>query len=349
MSNGILLVLSFALSFVITVAAGYFVLRWLRKLKVRQSILEDAPDTHKAKEGTPTMGGIMFLIGIVAACLVMSLAVFHSVSADMAVLILSLLLCALIGFCDDSVKVIVKRNKGLTAKQKLLFQIVVAVAIAFYQARLSDYGTKIYVPIAGTYFDLGWFYIPFVAFVIVAMTNAVNLADGVDGLAGGCSGILAVFLALTAIKFGNSDAMLFTAAVAGGCAGFLVYNHFPAKVFMGDTGSLALGGALASAAVIMHIELILVIAGFVFVIEVLSVMIQVSVFKITKKIYHLDEGKRVFRKTPRSHIGSDLSLHHHFEEGGWSGKKPGGWKETKVDALFWGTTVVFCLIAWFVM
>lgn len=340
MNDTILLILSLALSFVVTVAAGYYVLRWLKKLKAGQSIREEGPESHQSKEGTPTMGGIMFLIGITVACVVVSLAVFHRINADMGILILSMLLCAMIGFFDDFVKVVKKRNLGLTAKQKLLFQIVIAVAIALYEARLSDHGTSVFIPVARTYLDLGWLYIPFVVFVLVAMINAVNLNDGLDGLAGGCSGILAFFLALLSMKYGNDDTLVFTAALAGGCAGFLVYNHHPAKVFMGDTGSLSLGGALATAAILMHVELILVIAGFAFVMEALSVIIQVVVFKITKKIYHTKEGKRVFRMTP---------LHHHFELGGWSGKKEGGWKEVQVDALFWSVTVVFCLIAWFMM
>lgn len=340
MSDVVLLILSLAVSFVITVAAGFFVLRWLRKLKAGQSIREEGPESHQVKAGTPTMGGLMFLIGIVGACVTVSLAVQHRVSADMAVLILSLLLCAFIGFCDDFVKVFKHRNLGLTAKQKLLFQIVIAAALAVYQAGLSDYGTSIYVPVARTWLDLGWLYIPFVVFVLVAMVNAVNLNDGLDGLAGGCSGIVAVFLALMAMRFGSDDTLIYTAAIAGGCAGFLVYNHYPAKIFMGDTGSMALGGGLAIAAIMMHIELILVIAGLVFVCEALSVMIQVAVFKITKKIYHTEEGKRVFRMTP---------LHHHFELGGWSGKKDGGWREIQVVALFWGATLVFCMIAWLMM
>ena len=340
MNDVVLLILSLALSFVATVAAGYFVLRWLKKLNAGQSIREEGPESHQSKKGTPTMGGIMFLIGITVACLVISLAVFHRLNPDMAILILSMLLCALIGFFDDFVKVVKKRNLGLTAKQKLLFQIVIAVAIAVYQARLSDHGTSVYIPVARTYLDLGWLYIPFVVFVLVAMINAVNLNDGLDGLAGGCSGILAFFLAMLSMQYGSDDTLVFTAALAGGCAGFLVYNHYPAKVFMGDTGSLSLGGALATAAILMHVELILVIAGFVFVMEALSVIIQVVVFKITKKIYHTEEGIRVFRMTP---------LHHHFELGGWSGKKEGGWKEVQVDALFWSATVVFCLIAWFMM
>lgn len=326
------LIVSIILSFVITACLGPLVLRWLRRLHAGQSIREEGPQSHQKKAGTPTMGGIMFLIGITATCIILPLSYSHRISADMAVMILALLLCALIGFCDDFVKVVKHRNLGLTAKQKLLFQIVIAVIIAVYQAKLSEFGTQIYIPGARTYVDLGIWYIPFVAFVIVAMTNAVNLTDGLDGLAGGCTAIVAIFLSLIALRLGNDDTVIYTAAICGACAGFLIYNHHPAKVFMGDTGSLALGGALAAAAVMMHTELILVIAGAVFVIEVLSVIIQVISFKST--------GRRVFRMTP---------IHHHFELGGWSGKKEGGWPETRVVALFWGSTAVFCIIAWFMM
>ncbi len=334
-----LLVLSLVLSFVVTVIAGYFVVRILRKKNAGQSIREEGPESHKSKAGTPTMGGFMFLIGIVVTSFGMSLAVHHRLTADIVILTVSLLLCALIGFSDDFVKVIKKRNLGLTAKQKLLFQIVIAAVIAVYQSRVSDYGTSLYIPIVKTWLDLGVLYIPFVIFVLVAMTNAVNLNDGLDGLAGGCVGMVAMFLALMALRFGNHDTLIYTAAVAGGCAGFLVYNHHPAKVFMGDTGSLALGGALAVAAAMMHIELILVIAGMTFVLEALSVIIQVGVFKMTKDPA-TGEGRRVFAMAP---------LHHHFEKGGWRGKKEEAWKETKVVAFFWAWTLIFCVIAWFMM
>ena len=338
MNNNMLLIVSMIVSFAATVIAGFFVLRWLKSLKAEQSILEDAPESHQLKAGTPTMGGLMFLIGIVFSCFVVSMAVHHRLTADILILNVSLILFALICFLDDSVKVIKKRNLGLTAKQKLLIQIIIAVVIAVYQSRVSDHGTSIYIPIVKTWFDLGIFYIPFVVFVLVAMINAVNLNDGLDGLAGGCVGIAAVFLALMALRFGNQDTIIYTAAVAGGCAGFLVYNHYPAKVFMGDTGSLSLGGALAAAAILMHIELILVIAGMVFVLEALSDIIQVSYYKMTKDPV-TGQGKRIFKKAP---------LHHHFEEGGWP-LKGNKLKETKVVLLFWTATLVFCIIAWFMM
>ncbi|MDD7409251.1 MAG: phospho-N-acetylmuramoyl-pentapeptide-transferase [Anaerovoracaceae bacterium] len=324
MNNTMLLPVSLAVSFAVTAAVGPLVLKWLRNLHAGQSIREEGPKSHQKKAGTPTMGGIMILIGVVVSSLIFGIMADGKLTGDMAILIVSLLLCALIGFCDDFIKVVKHRNLGLTAKQKLLFQIVIAVVIAVYQAKLSEHGTELYIPIAHTYLDLGWFYIPFVVFVLVAMVNAVNLTDGLDGLAGGCTAIVAFLLALLALSFGTADTVVYSAAVCGGCLGFLIYNHHPAKVFMGDTGSLALGGALAAAAILMHIELILVIAGGIFVVEVLSVIIQVISFQTT--------GKRVFRMTP---------LHHHFELGGW--------KETKVVAVFWTCTAVLCLISWLMM
>ena len=324
MSYTMLLLVSLAVSFAVTAAAGPIVLRWLRRLHAGQSIREEGPESHQKKAGTPTMGGIMIIAGVIITSIIFGIVVDGRVTADMAILIISLLLCALIGFCDDFIKVVKHRNLGLTALQKLIFQIVIAAVIAIYQAKLSEYGTSIYIPIAHTYFDLGWLYVPFVVFVLVAMVNAVNLTDGLDGLASGCTALVALFLAFMALSFGTADTVIYAAAVCGGCLGFLIYNHHPAKVFMGDTGSLALGGALAVAAVLMHIELILVIAGGIFVIEVLSVIIQVISFKM--------RGKRVFRMTP---------IHHHFELGGW--------KETKVVAVFWTCTAVLCLVSWLMM
>jgi phospho-N-acetylmuramoyl-pentapeptide-transferase len=192
--------------------------------------------------------------------------------------------------------------------------------LAAYGAKFSVYGTQIYVPIWRNFIDLGWFYVPFVAFVLVAMANAVNLTDGLDGLAGGCTMIVALFVALVAANIGLGDQMIYAAAIAGACMGFIVYNRYPAKVFMGDTGSLALGAALAAVTVMMGIELILVVAGGIFVAEVVSVILQVASFKT--------RGKRIFRMAP---------LHHHFELGGW--------KETKVVTVFWVTTLILCIIS----
>lgn len=318
--SALFVVLTVILSFGLTAAAGPFVLKWLRSLKAGQSIREEGPESHQVKSGTPTMGGIMIIIAVVITCVIMR----KGITADMAVMLAAFLLFALIGFLDDFIKVAKKRNLGLTAKQKFLFQLVIAAAVAVYQMKTSDLGTSVYIPIAKVYADFGWFYIPFVVFVMVAMVNAVNLTDGLDGLASGCTVFVSLLLAITSFGFGNEDTAVFSAAIMGGCLGFLIFNHHPAKVFMGDTGSLALGAALASAAIMMHIEFILVIAGGIFVAEVLSVIIQVISFKTT--------GKRVFRMSP---------LHHHFELGGW--------KETKVVTVFWLVTLALCVISMFIL
>lgn len=320
MNNHLQIIITIAAAFLISAILGPIVIPILRRIKAGQSIREDGPQAHLSKAGTPTMGGVMIIASVVITCITMG----RGINGDMAILLLSFLLCGGIGFVDDFVKVVKKRNLGLTAIQKLVFQIVIAVVIAIYQSKVSVYGTSIYVPVWKEYLDLGWFYIPFIAFVLVAMVNAVNLTDGLDGLAGGCTTIVALFLAVVGSSLGYTSPTIFSAAIAGACLGFLIFNHYPAKVFMGDTGSLALGGALAVAAIMMNIELILPVAGAVFVAECLSVIIQVAVYKKTKK--------RVFRMAP---------LHHHFELGGW--------KETKVVAVFWGVTLLLCVLSMFML
>ena len=288
------IVITILVAFVITAILGPVFIPVLRRIKAGQSIREDGPKAHQTKAGTPTMGGLMIILAVVITCI--SMTIRQGVGSEMGILLVSFVLCGLIGFCDDFIKVVKKRNLGLTALQKLIFQIVIAVILAVYQSKVSSFGTSIYVPVVKEYIDLGWFYIPFVAFVLVAMVNAVNLTDGLDGLAGGCTAITALFLAITGAGIGYTSSSIFSAAIAGACFGFLLFNRYPAKVFMGDTGSLALGGALAAAAVMMNIELILPVAGGIFVAEVVSDIIQVVSFKT--------RGKRIFRMAP---------LHHHFE------------------------------------
>lgn len=296
------ILITILVAFVITAILGPVFIPVLRRIKAGQSIREDGPKAHQTKAGTPTMGGLMIILAVVITCI--SMTIRQGVGSEMGILLVSFVLCGLIGFCDDFIKVVKKRNLGLTALQKLIFQIVIAVILAVYQSKVSSFGTSIYVPVVKEYIDLGWFYIPFVAFVLVAMVNAVNLTDGLDGLAGGCTAITALFLAITGAGIGYTSSSIFSAAIAGACFGFLLFNRYPAKVFMGDTGSLALGGALAAAAVMMNIELILPVAGGIFVAEVVSDIIQVVSFKT--------RGKRIFRMAP---------LHHHFELGGWKRQK----------------------------
>ena len=316
------ILITILVAFVITAILGPVFIPVLRRIKAGQSIREDGPKAHQTKAGTPTMGGLMIILAVVITCI--SMTIRQGVGSEMGILLVSFVLCGLIGFCDDFIKVVKKRNLGLTALQKLIFQIVIAVILAVYQSKVSSFGTSIYVPVVKEYIDLGWFYIPFVAFVLVAMVNAVNLTDGLDGLAGGCSAITALFLAITGAGIGYTSSSIFSAAIAGACFGFLLFNRYPAKVFMGDTGSLALGGALAAAAVMMNIELILPVAGGIFVAEVVSDIIQVVSFKT--------RGKRIFRMAP---------LHHHFELGGW--------KETKVVIVFWTITLLLCILSTFML
>lgn len=307
----------FAVAFVITAIATPLLIPVLRRIKAGQSIREEGPQSHMAKSGTPTMGGLAILLAIAVTCVTSGIR-----NTDMMILLGTLLAFGAIGFADDFVKVAMKRNLGLTARQKLILQVLLSCAVAAYQCNMSVYGTRIFIPILHQYWDFGIFYIPFVAFVMVAMTNAVNLTDGLDGLASGVTAIVAVFLAIVGVSFyGYGASAVFTAAIAGGCVGFLLYNHHPAKLFMGDTGSLALGGALAAAAILMNIELILPIAGGIYVAEAASVIIQVVVFKT-------QNGRRFFRMAP---------LHHHFELGGW--------KETKVVGVFWLVTLGLCCLS----
>lgn len=288
----------------------------LRRMKAGQSIREDGPKSHTSKSGTPTMGGLVIITAVVLTCFVVM-----EINSDLIIILGAFVGFGVLGFLDDFVKVAKKRNLGLTALQKLFFQVVIAVGLAFYQAQTSVYGTSIVIPFVNIPWDLGPLYIPFIAFVVVSMANGVNLTDGLDGLASGVTMIVALFLALVGNAFQFESAATFAAAITGACLGFLFFNRHPAKVFMGDTGSMALGGGIAAAAIIMNIELIIPIAGGVYVAEALSVVLQVLYFKGTG-------GKRLFRMAP---------LHHHFELQGW--------KETKVVTLFWLVTAGLCVIS----
>ncbi len=242
----------------------------------------------------------------------------HSFGSEFVVISTAFLLFGALGFLDDYEKVAKHQNLGLRAWQKLVLQIIISVGIAWYMANFSITGTVVYIPFVGEYIDFGIWYIPFIAFVIVAMSNSVNLTDGLDGLASGVTAIVALFFAVAASAFMFEIPMLFCAALCGACLGFLVFNKNPAKIFMGDTGSMALGGGLATAAIVMNMTLLLPVAGFVYVAEALSVIIQVVSFKTT--------GKRVFKMAP---------LHHHFELCGLG--------EKTVVALFWAAALACCV------
>lgn len=308
------MIIAIAMAFVITVILGYPSIPLLRRIKAGQSIREDGPQSHLKKAGTPTMGGLFMIGAIVVTALIV-----EGASKDMLVLIFATLGFGAIGFIDDFIKVVLKRNLGLRAYQKMALQIAMAVALAIYQLKVSAFGTHVFIPFVNINLDFGIFYIPFIAFVTVAMVNSVNLTDGLDGLASGVSIPVALFLGMTAVGYAYEGLGAFSGAVAGACAGFLVYNHKPAKVFMGDTGSLALGGAIAAVAVLMNMTMLIPIVGLVFVAEAVSVIVQVYVYKTTKK--------RVFKMAP---------LHHHFELSGWS--------EVKVVGVFSMVSVLLCIL-----
>ncbi|ACV61938.1 phospho-N-acetylmuramoyl-pentapeptide-transferas e [Desulfofarcimen acetoxidans DSM 771] len=301
-------------SLAVTLFSGPVVIPLLRRLKFGQQIRDDGPQRHLKKAGTPTMGGIMFLLGVVVAGLWLG-----NKSAEGMMLLGITLGFGLIGFLDDYIKVVLKRSLGLRAREKLLGQFVLAIILVWFAVFHFGRGTDLALPFSGTTFDFGWlFYFVFAVFLIVGMVNAVNLTDGLDGLAAGTSALVAFAYVVIAMTTGKPGIALIMAAVVGGCLGFLWYNNYPARVFMGDTGSLALGGSLAAAAVLTRSELIFLIVGIIFLVEALSVIIQVISFKLT--------GKRVFKMSP---------LHHHFELSNWS--------EVRIVLTFWLVTVIFAV------
>ncbi len=317
-----------AAAFLITWLAGFWVIPLLHKLKYGQTILDIGPKWHKAKkEGTPTMGGVMFIIAV-SLSLTVGLAVMQANgSADwtgvnrpefikvVAGAVMAVLF-GFMGFLDDFIKVSKKHNEGLTPIQKIIFQVMI-IAAYFATLYVSGLSNTIIAFPGGLNWDMGLFYYPVVGIGIVYLVNAVNLTDGIDGL---CSSVTVVYAAVFAIIAGimeMSGISLLAFCAAGGCVGFLMWNFPPAKVFMGDTGSMFLGGIVCALGLGLKAEFLMVIAAMIYVLEALSVVIQSTVFKITKKIYHTKEGKRLFKMTP---------IHHHFELSGWS--------EVKIDAVF---------------
>lgn len=302
------------ISFAVTAGSGIFLIPFLKKLKYGQTILDIGPSWHKSKQGTPTMGGLMFILGIVAAVIlsfVLSLAMGGDAEETdnlnnirlFAGIFMALAFGAL-GFIDDYIKVVKKRNLGLTAKQKMLFQILIAVCYLAILFISGDRATSVWFPFIGS-LDFGFLYYPFAVFVIVGFVNAVNLTDGIDGLASSVTFVAAIgMMAMSAILSIGSMNIL-AAALAGGCLGFLIFNFHPAKVFMGDTGSMFLGGLVVAIAFGLNQPLLLVLSGIVYLIETGSVMLQVTYFKLT-------HGKRIFKMSP---------IHHHFEMSGWSEEK----------------------------
>ncbi|WP_378951960.1 phospho-N-acetylmuramoyl-pentapeptide-transferase [Pelosinus sp. sgz500959] len=309
------LLYALGMAFVIALVVGPLVIPLLRRLKFGQSIREDGPERHFAKAGTPTMGGIIILIAFVVPVLI-----YGGNNNEIWLALFVTLGHGLIGFIDDFIKVVLKRSLGLKARQKLLGQIIMAVALSYIATNYMGRGTDLWIPILDMNLELGPLYYVLIFFVLVGTTNAVNLTDGLDGLAAGTTTVAALAYTVIAMSFGKPHLAILCVSLAGASLGFLKYNAHPAKIFMGDTGSLALGGALAAVAVMTKTEILLAIVGGVFVFEALSVIIQVISFKLT--------GKRVFRMSP---------IHHHFELSGWS--------EVKVVTVFWLTGILFSAIA----
>ncbi|MGL5207567.1 MAG: phospho-N-acetylmuramoyl-pentapeptide-transferase [Acidaminococcaceae bacterium] len=294
-----------ATAFVVCAVSGPFFIPALTKLKFGQSIRECGPKEHMKKSGTPTMGGLMMLLAIVVATMFWS-----KLTPEIMIALVLTLGHGVIGFIDDFIKVVLKRNLGLTARQKFLMQFFLAGLYLFYLETTSNHDFSVWIPGTGMTFDLGIGYYLFALLLLVGTTNAVNLTDGLDGLASSVTVPVTLAFSYVAVTLGNNELGIFGMTLAGSCLGFLIFNRYPAKVFMGDTGSLALGGGIAAIALLTKTELLLVIIGGIYVIEALSVIIQVTYFKKTG-------GKRIFRMSP---------LHHHFELGGW--------KETKVVYVF---------------
>lgn len=302
---------------------------FLEKKQFRQFVREEGPKSHISKTGTPSMGGIAIINAAAAASIAVT-AIEGSLDIRVVGIIVLMYSFALIGFIDDYEKAIKKNNAGISPKQKLVMQFGFSLAFAVFAAFYSyaDFGmaggTEVWIPFVDKYVDFGILYIPFEIFVLVAFSNAVNLTDGLDGLASGVTTLVSLFMVIAGTAFCFTGEPVIFGAVAGGCLGFLIFNKNPAKIFMGDTGSMALGGVLAAGAIMMKLEFLLAIAGLVYVTEALSVIIQVAYFKKTRK--------RIFKMAP---------IHHHFELCGMS--------ERKVVAMFWAATLVFCLLAIVVM
>ncbi len=316
------------LSFVLTTFLSFIMIPILKKRKVGQMERDDGPQSHLKKQGTPTMGGIVIILSIILICI--GLYIYYTKYREEPVIaknILPLLIASvgfgLVGFIDDFKKVVLKNTKGLSPKAKMIGLLIVAVGYTIYLTSILKIGTDLYIPFMKTSITLPmWVYIPFAIFVMLATTNAINLTDGIHGLSRSVTTIILTCLTVIAILFDTKEVTLFGSALSGACLGFLLFNLYPSKIMMGDTGSLMLGGAVAAMALYLKIPLLLVIIAFIPILETLSVMLQVAHFKRT--------GNRIFKMAP---------LHHHFELSGW--------KENKVVSVFSIVTLVVCVIGLF--
>ena len=317
------------LGFVLTAALGKVVIPALRRMKAGQSIKEDGPTWHMAKQGTPTMGGVMFILAVIVTVLVLNASAILAGDLTSVFVLLFSLVFGAIGMVDDYAKIKKKENTGLTASQKFLLQLAAAVLFTVLLRNFGILSPNLYIPFLGIEWKLPWVvYMIFAAFVITGCVNSVNITDGVDGLASSVTLVVSVFFTVCFTyahlmwnTTGSAGMAVFAAALAGGLVGFLVYNFHPAKVFMGDTGSLFLGGAVCGMAFALDMPLILILVGIIYIAETMSDIIQVVYFKAT-------HGKRIFRMAP---------LHHHLEMGGWS--------EKKLCYIFAAITLVCCILA----
>ncbi|ELC8441752.1 phospho-N-acetylmuramoyl-pentapeptide-transferase [Clostridium perfringens] len=308
------IVMAIVISFIVASILGPIIIPLLHKLKFGQNIRAEGPKSHLKKAGTPTIGGLIFIFATIITMFIM----VGNPTDEAMVALYAFVGFGFVGFLDDLLKIIKKKNEGLTSGQKMILLLIVSGFLTWYAYKYI--GTSINIPFLDGQFNLGLFYIPFVMFYFAGVTNAVNLTDGLDGLATSVTVLVTTFLGIVSYNLGHISLAIFCVALAGALLAFLRFNAFPARVFMGDTGSLALGGAVAMVALILKMPLILVFIGIIYVIETLSVILQVTSFKLT--------GKRIFKMAP---------IHHHFEQLGWS--------ETKIVSVFSIITVVFCFIA----
>ena len=312
--------LNLIVAFVATFVVGLFVMPILKKFKVGQVVRDDGPKEHLKKQGTPTMGGIIMLIVIVVILAINSIKYPTLILATV-----SILGFGLVGFIDDYKKLVKKNTKGLSPLKKIFGLVLVTAIFIFMYLKVFKLGTDITLPFISSPITLSvGAFIIFIAFILIGTSNAVNLTDGLDGLASGVVAIIMTFFTIVAVKNSNTEMIILGASSVGTCLAFLLFNFHPAKVFMGDTGSLALGGAVAAIAIMVKMEVYLAIVAFVCIIDTLSVILQVTYFKLTK-------GKRIFKMAP---------FHHHLELSGM--------KETKVVILFWVITAILCFVAYMV-
>lgn len=309
-------------SFILAYLLGKILIPILHRMKYGQSIREEGPKSHMKKQGTPTIGGLIFIISTFVVTIAYYAFYIKSFENDAIILLLIFLAFGFIGFLDDYLKIKRKKNLGLKAYQKMTLLIIVTLII--YVFSKNTFGTHLYIPVFDIEINLSYFYLPFLFIYFTGVTNAVNLTDGLDGLATTVTIIVLIFLFVVSFMSGKFDVGIFAFILIGALMAFLIFNINPAKVFMGDTGSLALGGAIAGIGFLLGIELILVLAGIIYVIETLSVIIQVVVYKITKK--------RVFKMAP---------IHHHFEHLGWS--------ENKILFVFGAVTFIACVISFLII